>query len=64
MYVLVLGLRLVGTVAAVLGLFAHLVGLLVARVGLLVLGGTSSRHPQGPRRRSQFPAEGELDMYV
>jgi len=37
--VLVLGLRLVGSVAAVLGLFAHLVGLLVARVGLFVLTG-------------------------
>ncbi len=36
---LVLGLRLVGTVAAVLGLFPHLVRLLVARVGLLVLTG-------------------------
>ena len=36
---LVLGLRLVGTVAAVFGLFAHLVGLLVAGVGLLVLTG-------------------------
>ncbi len=38
-YVLVLGPPIVGTVAAVLGLFPHLVRLLVARVGLLVLTG-------------------------